>query len=172
LGDRPRRQIAVRIEGRTVWVRPWLRVLEEPGGAVPVILFDTRLKMNEPEDRTITDRLCGGDQRQRLRQEAVLGLGGERVLHALGFATETWHLNEGYAVLAALARLKRRPRPEGPPDQPGLRFDIDGVRSECVFTTHTPVEAGHDRFDHSTWGESSATSSRSTSSGCSAGRTS
>jgi glycogen phosphorylase len=145
--------IAVRIEGRTVWVRPWLRVLEEPGGAVPVILLDTRLETNEPEDRTITDRLYGGDERQRLRQEAVLGLGGERVLHALGFAIETWHLNEGHAALAALARLKRRPRPGGLPDQPGLRFDIDGVRAQCVFTTHTPVEAGHDRFDYATVGK-------------------
>jgi glycogen phosphorylase len=140
--------VAVRIEGRAVWVRPWLHVLSVPSGAaVPVLLLDTRLEQNAPADRAITDRLYGGDEVHRLKQEIVLGIGGERVLRALNFAPTTWHLNEGHAALLATALLRQYPR-DSEPGEGGLRFDATRVRERCVFTTHTPVEAGHDRFDY------------------------
>jgi glycogen phosphorylase len=138
--------IAVRIEGRPVWVRPWLHLVEAPtGDAVPVLLLDTRLEANHPDDRDITDRLYGGDETYRLKQEIVLGIGGERMLHALGFTIDTFHLNEGHAALLGAARLRRHPHAEGRPGA-ALRYDADRVRAQCIFTTHTPVEAGHDRF--------------------------
>ncbi|WP_204623622.1 alpha-glucan family phosphorylase [Crenalkalicoccus roseus] len=141
--------VAVRLEGRTVWIRPWLYLHACPlGSCVPVILLDTRLEDNDPADRGITDRLYGGDEALRLKQEAVLGIGGERMLRALGFEIETWHLNEGHAALLPLALLRRR---RLPPDRLGggpLHYDIEEVRERCIFTTHTPVEAGHDRFPY------------------------
>lgn len=141
--------VAVRIEGRPVWIRPWLHVVTCPTGhTVPVLLLDTRLEQNDPSDRAITDRLYGGDEIYRLKQEIVLGIGGERLLHALGFEVETYHLNEGHAALLAAALLRRHPRPADRPREGALRYDAEPVRERCVFTTHTPVEAGHDRFSY------------------------
>ncbi len=139
--------VAVEIEGRSVWIRPWLHVLTCPVGVqVPILLLDTDLDQNDPADRTITDRLYGGDEVWRLKQEIVLGIGGEQVLQALGFEIETYHLNEGHAALLTLALLRRHPS-RAKPDLTGeLGYDDDRVREVCVFTTHTPVEAGHDRF--------------------------
>lgn len=139
--------IAVRIEGRPVWVRPWLHVLESPlGQSVPVLLLDTRIVHNTPEDQAITDRLYGGDASYRLKQEIVLGVGGRRLLHALGFEIETYHMNEGHAALLAVDLLRQRPLPKDGPARGALRYDAERVRERCVFTTHTPVEAGHDSF--------------------------
>jgi starch phosphorylase len=141
--------VAVRIEGRAVWIRPWLYVHKSSsGGAVPTIFLDTGLAVNQPEDRTITDRLYGGDATLRLKQEAILGIGGERILRALGFEIETYHLNEGHAALLPLALLRRHPYPAVRPSEGPLSYDVDPVRERCVFTTHTPVEAGHDRFPY------------------------
>jgi len=138
--------VAVRIEGRAVWIRPWLHLVTCPiGHRVPVLLLDTRLDQNDPADRSITDHLYGGDGLYRLKQEIVLGIGGERLLQALGFTIGTYHLNEGHAALLAAALLRQYPRASGP-DGGVLRYDPDPVRRRCVFTTHTPVEAGHDRF--------------------------
>lgn len=137
--------VAVRIEGRTVWIRPWLYLHECPhGGCIPVILLDTRLEVNAPEDRAITDRLYGGDEALRLKQEIVLGIGGEAMLRALGLAIETWHMNEGHAALLALSLLRHIGNGGDllSPDR------LEAVRERCVFTTHTPVEAGHDRFSY------------------------
>ena len=93
--------IAVQIEGRPVWVRPWLYVLTCPiGHSVPVLLLDTDSSRTTRPTEPITDRLYGGDDVYRLKQEIVLGIGGERLLHALGFEIETYHLNEGHAALA------------------------------------------------------------------------
>ncbi|MCZ0964067.1 alpha-glucan family phosphorylase [Paracoccus benzoatiresistens] len=143
--------VAVRIEGRPVWVRPWVHVLAGPGGhKVPILLLDTRLQVNDPADQMITDRLYGGDETMRLKQEMVLGIGGERLLAALGFAIETFHLNEGHAALLAAERLRRYPAGSVVQSSDCLRHDVEQVRSECVFTTHTPVEAGHDRFRYDT----------------------
>ena len=139
--------IAVALEGRQVWIRPWLYELRSPlGVAVPIILLDTNIEQNDPRDRTITDRLYGGSEVDRLKQEAVLGIGGERMLHALGFTVETYHLNEGHAALLAVSLLRRHRRDGAGAKMNGEFYDTDAVRQQCVFTTHTPVEAGHDRF--------------------------
>jgi len=144
-----RAKVAVLLEGREVWVRPWLHVLSSPiGSRVPVLLLDTDLDENTPDDRRITDRLYGPGAEYRLKQEAVLGIGGLRILQALGFEIRMHHLNEGHAALLALDLLRRYPRQ---PDQIGanaMNYRLTPVRAACVFTTHTPVEAGHDRFDY------------------------
>jgi glycogen phosphorylase len=140
-------KIAVRIEGREVWVRPWLHLLRGGTGfLVPVLLLDTDLDENDAADRRLTDRLYGGDDAYRLKQEVVLGIGGFRLLRALGFQIQTYHLNEGHSALLTLELLRRhRWRPEWA--RPGdCVYDTQEVRERCVFTTHTPVEAGHDRF--------------------------
>jgi starch phosphorylase len=139
--------VAVRIEGRAVWIRPWLYVLTSPiGHSVPVVLLDTRNETNGASDRAITDRLYGGDDVYRASQEIVLGIGGERILDALGFEVETYHLNEGHAAFLAVSLLRHYPHPPGLPAEGALRYDAERVRERCVFTTHTPIESGHDRF--------------------------
>jgi starch phosphorylase len=141
--------VSVRIEGRSVWIRPWLHVHKSTsGGAVPTIFLDTDLAANAAEDRHITDRLYGGDATLRLKQEAILGIGGERILRALGFEIETYHLNEGHAALLSLALLRRHRRAPIRPSEGPISYDLDAVRECCIFTTHTPVEAGHDRFPY------------------------
>lgn len=142
--------VAVTIEGREVWIRPWLHRLVCPlGQCVPVLLLDTDLDQNRPEDRQITDHLYGGDQAYRLKQEIVLGIGGARVLQALGFNIDTYHLNEGHAALLTLNLLRyfRLPAEDvGPDESP---YDQAQVRERCIFTTHTPVEAAFDKFPYS-----------------------
>jgi glycogen phosphorylase len=141
--------VAVRIAGRPVWIRPWLTLHTCPHGrSIPILLLDTDLEQNAPEDRSLTDHLYGGDDAYRLKQEIVLGIGGHRLLMALGFGIGTYHMNEGHAALLTLELLNRFRLPpqdwrEGEP-----RHDLGEVRERCVFTTHTPVEAGHDRFDY------------------------
>ncbi len=141
--------ISVRIEERDVWIKPWLRLLRSPNGnEVPVLLLDTRLDENLPEDRDITDRLYGAGEEYRLKQEIVLGVGGARILDALGFGIETFHLNEGHAALLAAELLRRHPHRNGHGSTAAVTFDVDRIRDRCVFTTHTPVEAGHDKFSY------------------------
>lgn len=141
--------VAVEIEGRSVWIRPWLWLdAGFDGHQVPILLLDTDLEQNSNEDRTLTHYLYGGDDTYRLKQEIVLGIGGVRLLHALGFDIHTYHLNEGHAAFLTLELLNRwRVAPEdlAPDEEP---YDIPEVRAHCVFTTHTPVEAGHDRFSY------------------------
>jgi glycogen phosphorylase len=142
-------KVAVRIERREVWVRPWLHLLKGGTGfLVPVLLLDTDLDENDAEDRRLTDRLYGGDDTYRLKQEIVLGISGIRLLRALGFEIDTYHLNEGHSALLTLEVLRHHPlMPEMV--RPGdCAYDIQEVRERCVFTTHTPVEAGHDRFPY------------------------
>ena len=141
--------VAVAIEGREVWVRPWLYRLVCPlGHIVPVLLLDTALDQNSVEDRQITDRLYGGDQAYRLKQEIVLGIGGARLLQALGFNIETYHLNEGHAALLTL-HLLRYFRLSADDVAPGESpYDQAKVRERCIFTTHTPVEAAFDKFPY------------------------
>ncbi|MGZ8210851.1 MAG: alpha-glucan family phosphorylase [Burkholderiales bacterium] len=139
--------IGVQIEDRDVWVRPWLYVHKsEAGYAVPVLLLDTDLEQNDERDRDLTHYLYGGTQEYRLKQELLLGVGGVRMLEALGFAIGTYHLNEGHAAFATVELLKRFPRRRRQTDKAEWSYDADRVRDLCVFTTHTPVEAGHDRF--------------------------
>jgi starch phosphorylase len=138
-------RVAVAIEGRAVAVRAWrYDVKGLTGHVVPLLLLDTNLEENRPEDREITARLYGGDDRYRLRQEIVLGIGGVRMLRALNYRSiQRHHMNEGHASLLALELLREES------DQTAVARDIHDVRRMCVFTTHTPVPAGHDQFD---WG--------------------
>lgn len=140
---------AVRIEGRSVWIGAWLYVIESPlGGLAPVILLDTDQPENSSSDREITHYLYGDDEEYRLKQEMVLGLGGVRILHALGFRISEYHMNEGHSSLLGLELLRRNayPREDVRPGEPA--YDLPRVRRRCRFTTHTPVEAGHDRFSY------------------------
>lgn len=144
-----RSKIALLIEGREVWIRPWLVVLRgHTGSSLPVLLLDTDLPENAPRDREITHRLYGGDRAYRLKQEAVLGIGGLRILQALGFTIRNYHLNEGHAALLALDLLRRVPRSADQVGKGMVAYDVDAVRRQCIFTTHTPIAAGHDRFDY------------------------
>lgn len=136
----------VTIEGRTVQVRAWrYDVRGNSGFQVPVFFLDTSLPANSEWDRTLTDHLYGGDSHYRLCQEIVLGVGGVRVLRSLGYDhVRHFHINEGHASLLTLELLDEHIRTAGrrefTPD------DVEAVRQLCVFTTHTPVPAGHDRF--------------------------
>ncbi len=124
--------------GRTVHARVWRADV----GTIPLYLLDTDVEQNDAEDRHITDRLYGGDQEHRVKQEIVLGVGGVRALEQLGHPIEVLHLNEGHAAFAILERIGQTMRRES------LAFEqaLQRVREEMVFTTHTPVEAGHDYF--------------------------
>jgi len=144
-----RAKVAVLIEGREVWVRPWLHVLSSPmGSRIPVLLLDTNVDENAISDRQITARLYGSGADYRLKQEAVLGIGGLRILQALGFEIRKYHLNEGHAALLALDLLRRYPLHPDHVANERVKFQLTPVRDACIFTTHTPVEAGHDRFDY------------------------
>lgn len=134
-------RVSVKIEGRDVRVAAWrFDVVGVDGAIVPAYLLDTDLEENSPWDRAITATLYGGDSRYRLAQEIVLGIGGGRLLEALGYRSiETYHMNEGHAALVALELLEQVPG--------SARATFDSVRPLCVFTTHTPMPAGHDRFE-------------------------
>jgi starch phosphorylase len=139
-------RIVVSLEGRDVAVRSWKYEVRGVGnGVVPVYLLDTDLPENSPADRELTHFLYGGDSRYRLSQEVVLGIGGVRMLRALGYgAIERFHMNEGHSSLLTLELLEERARSQGRTSF--LQEDIDAVRGLCIFTTHTPVPSGHDRF--------------------------
>ncbi|HXX57463.1 MAG TPA: alpha-glucan family phosphorylase [Thermodesulfovibrionales bacterium] len=140
-------KITVQIEGRDVSVQAWLyEVRSLTGGTIPVFFLDTGLPDNTPEDREITAQLYGGDKSYRLKQEIVLGIGGVRMLNRLGFMIRKYHMNEGHASLLALELLKEYRRDIEEVWDERLVWDVEKVRDLCVFTTHTPVEAGHDKF--------------------------
>jgi starch phosphorylase len=126
----------VKIEERDVSIRIWYYPVQGAGGyIVPVFFLDTNLEVNTNYDREITKFLYGGDNKYRLAQEIVLGIGGVRAIESLGYRTiDKYHMNEGHAALGTLELY----------DQ--LK-DVEKVRNQCVFTTHTPVAAGHDQFD-------------------------
>jgi starch phosphorylase len=136
----------VGVEGRQVTLRAWQYQVTGAGGfSVPVYLLDADLEENSPWDRTLTHYLYGGDQRYRLAQEVILGIGGVRMLRAMGHnELERFHMNEGHSSLLALELLDEQARRAGRPAP--NRSDIQSVREQCVFTTHTPVVAGHDQF--------------------------
>jgi len=139
-------EASLSIEGRTVYLKAWrFNVAGITGQHVPVYFLDSDLSKNSEWDRTLTHYLYGGDQRYRLCQEAILGIGGIRMLRALGYKNiQRFHMNEGHSSLLTLELLtesmksknRKKPTPE----------DFEAVRSKCVFTTHTPVPAGHDQF--------------------------
>jgi glycogen phosphorylase len=132
------KKITVTIEGREVTVGAWQYDLAGwRGNTIPIIFLDTNLEENEPWDRDITKYLYGGDGCMRLKQEVVLGIGGVRMVRALGYGdVGTFHMNEGHAAFLTLELLRER----------GYRDE--NVRPNCAFTTHTPVKAGHDVFSY------------------------
>ncbi len=140
---------AITIQNRPVMVRAWRHVIRGLGGqGVPVIFLDTDVESNDPWDRHLTDHLYGGDTHYRLCQEVVLGMGGVRILAALGYSIAVHHMNEGHAALLTLGLLEDCTNGRGLSST--TEEDVQAVRQRCVFTTHTPVPAGHDRFaiDH------------------------
>jgi starch phosphorylase len=136
----------VSLEGRTVHVRAWRYEARGLGGfVVPVFFLDTDVPENSPWDRTLTDYLYGGDEHYRLCQEVVLGIGGIRMLRQLGFqGIERYHMNEGHASLLTWELLREQAQRSGRSEPTAA--DVEAVRHQCVFTTHTPVAAGHDQF--------------------------
>lgn len=139
-------RVAVVIEKRKVQIRAWrYNTMGVTGGVVPVIYLDTDMAENDKQDRELTQYLYGGDSRYRLCQEYVLGVGGVRMLRALGYdGIDRFHMNEGHAAFLTVELLDEevaRTRSRSIKPQ-----HIQAVRDKCVFTTHTPVAAGHDKF--------------------------
>jgi len=130
--------VSVEMSGRLVHAA----VLEVKVGRIRLILLDTRVKQNDPKDVALAARLYGGDQRMRIEQELLLGVGGTRALRALGINASVFHLNEGHSAFSLLERARYRVQMDGMTPQQALQE----VASATVFTTHTPVDAGHDRF--------------------------
>ncbi len=139
-------RVQVQLEGHAVQIRAWrYRVRGVDGYSVPVLLLDTDLPDNSENDRRLTDHLYGGDARMRLGQEVVLGIGGVRLLRALGYLhIRRFHMNEGHASLLTLELAHEVAQQRG-----ALTLSADlltMIKPLCVFTTHTPVAAGHDQF--------------------------
>lgn len=145
LAEMPQRAV-VSIEGREVQLRAWkFEVQGISGYRIPVYLLDTDLPENNDRDRSLSNWLYGGDSCYRLCQEAILGIGGLRMLNALGYARlNRYHMNEGHASLLTLEMLDEEKVRAGRSEL--TSDDINVVRKKCVFTTHTPVPAGHDQF--------------------------
>jgi len=142
-------RITVCCEGRSVMVAAWLYLVKSAtSGMLPVFFLDTDLPENSPEDRRLTDHLYGGDSLYRLKQEVVLGIGGTRMLDELGFEIKKYHMNEGHSSLLTLELLNRYKKNIEDVWDERLVWDTEKVRGLCVFTTHTPVAAGHDRFPY------------------------
>ena len=130
-------KVLVRIKGRDVFVSCWVYELKGfKGNVIPIIFLDTDLPENSEYDRKITNHLYGGDDEYRLSQEIILGIGGVKILDTLGCKMEKYHMNEGHSALLSLEVYKKFSKNK-----------IEGVRKKCVFTTHTPVPAGHDKFE-------------------------
>ncbi len=133
------------LQGRSLTLRAWrFDVVGVTGHVIPVFLLDADVEGNDPWDRRLTDTLYGGDTYYRLCQEAILGLGGIHLLHALGCQPEVCHMNEGHASLLTVGLLESRLAPF--PVTSATEDDATAVAQQCVFTTHTPVPAGHDKF--------------------------
>jgi len=134
--------VDLKIDGRNVKVKAWLFDQQSlTGGIVPVLFLDTNVEENNPEDWEITSTLYGGDDRYRLKQEIVLGIGGIKVLDALKFNVGKHHMNEGHSSLLTLELLKQND------------MNADKVKTSCIFTTHTPVAAAFDKFSYDLVGE-------------------
>ena len=138
--DQDGKPLTISIDTRSgqLLARVWLMYV----GRVRLYLLDCDVDGNSPEDRSLTSRLYGGDERTRIRQELVLGVGGVRALSALGISPGVYHLNEGHSAFAPLEAIRERM------SEDGLTFDdsLREIAQHTVFTTHTPVPAGHDRF--------------------------
>jgi starch phosphorylase len=139
-------RVTVQLGGRDIVVRAMCYEVEgRDGHVVPVYLLDTNVPENDDDARQLTQQLYGGDARYRLSQEAILGIGGARMLRAIGHGRVRWfHMNEGHSSLLTLELLEREAA--GADRETITREDVEAVRQRCVFTTHTPVPAGHDQF--------------------------
>ena len=133
------------MQGRNLSICAWrFDVVGVAGHVIPVFLLDTDLEGNDLYDRHLTDHLYGGDTYYRLCQETVLGLGGVALLRELGVKPEVYHMNEGHAALLGIGLLEERLG--GAPLEQATEEDVAAIAQCCVFTTHTPVPAGHDQF--------------------------
>ncbi|MFW6140164.1 MAG: alpha-glucan family phosphorylase [Acidobacteriota bacterium] len=139
-------KVSVTIEGRKVYLRAWkYDVKGSSGFRVPVYLLDTDLNKNTEWDRSLTHYLYGGDQHYRLCQEIILGIGGVRILRAMGYSSlDRFHMNEGHASLLTVELINEQLKRTG--NDSISQEILESVRKKCVFTTHTPVPAGHDKF--------------------------
>jgi len=137
-------KVSVAIEGRTVYIQAWEYLVQGiKGKSIPIIFLDTDIPENSDYDRTLSYYLYGGDAKYRLAQEAILGIGGVRMLQKLGYHDiNRYHMNEGHASLLTLELLNQFKKDKE------LDWDLDAVKRMCVFTTHTPVPAGHDQFSY------------------------
>jgi starch phosphorylase len=137
--------ISIQMQGREITLQAWrFDVVGVTGHVIPVFLLDADVEGNDAWDRHLTDHLYGGDTYYRLCQEAILGLGGIHLLHALGCQPEVCHMNEGHAALLTIGLLEARLAPS--PLSAATEDDARAIQQQCVFTTHTPVPAGHDKF--------------------------
>jgi glycogen phosphorylase len=136
-------KVKIRIKNQDISIKSWQYTITGINGyKIPVIFLDTDIKENTSYQRSLSYYLYGGDGEYRLFQEAVLGIGGVKMLQQLGYKGLTrYHMNEGHASLLTLELLRRFRKKNG-------HWDIESVRKHCVFTTHTPVPAGHDRFSY------------------------
>ncbi len=134
------KQITIQVDtrGGSLFAQVWLLMV----GRVHLYLLDCDVEGNTPEDRKLTSRLYGGDERVRIRQELMLGIGGVKALRALGITPGVYHLNEGHSAFGPLEVVRERMADNGKSFDDALRE----VAQQTVFTTHTPVPAGHDRF--------------------------
>ena len=141
-----KQRVAITLEGRNVYLRSWrYQITGVNGFKVPVFFLDSDLSENSPADRQLTHYLYGQDQHYRLSQEVIFGIGGIRMLRVLGYnSVRKFHMNEGHAAFLAfeLIEEQRVQKSKAALDQ----ADLEDVRARCVFTTHTPVPAGHDQF--------------------------
>jgi len=131
-------KIHINLAGRTVWAKVW----ELKVGRISLYLLDTDIDDNLWEDRSLTHQLYGGDNEHRLKQELLLGIGGLRALKSIGIDADAYHLNEGHAAFLGLERLRNYMKDK----KLGYEAALEVVRSTQLFTTHTPVPAGHDNF--------------------------
>jgi len=140
-------KVSVPLAGREVHISAWqYDFVGITGHTVPLLFLDTDLEENHSRDRGFTDYLYGGDERYRLCQEAILGMGGVAMLRALGYAgVRVFHMNEGHSALATLALMEENSQPHR--QHRFSEIEIQAVRRQCAFTTHTPVPAGHDCFN-------------------------
>ncbi len=146
----PKKIILREIEGRDIFVQAWLYCYKgATGKEVPVLFLDTNLEGNSEEDRRLCESLYGGDREHRLKQEILLGIGGVKYLRALGFnQIHTFHMNEGHSALLTLELLRESQRTIFETWDEDTVWNFAKVRGLCVFTTHTPVAAGHDTFPY------------------------
>jgi len=140
--------VSVNIEEREVKIRAWqLIVRGHTGHNIPVFFLDSNVDGNSENDKALTSYLYGGDRQYRLSQEIILGVGGARMLESLGYASniKKYHMNEGHSALLTVELLKKTYKQRAGSEEE--HYDVQAVKDKCVFTTHTPIAAGHDSFD-------------------------